>query len=172
MSYFTRLKNQIIAKLPSRFIHLAEGLTIGFKTEETEGVPWTPISKPLVDCKVAIVTTAGVHHRNQKPFDMNDHNGDPSFRDIDSRQPVSNLMITHDYYDHSDAEKDINIVFPIQRLSELEGEGIIGKTAEKHYGFMGHILDPHIQTLINQTAPKVSDGLKKDAVDIVLLIPG
>ena len=171
MSYFSRLKNRIIAKLTSRFVHLSERLTTGFKTEETEGVPWTPISKPLVDCRVAIVTTAGVHHRNQEPFDMSDPNGDPSFRVIDSRQPTSDLMITHDYYDHSDAEKDINIVFPIQRLFELEEEGIIGKTAEKHYGFMGHILDPHTQTLINETAPRVTAELKKDAVDVVLLTP-
>ena len=171
MSYFSRLKNQMIAKLTSRFVHLSERLTDGFKTKETEGVPWTPVNKPLADCKVAIVTTAGVHHRNQNPFDMNDPNGDPSFRVIDSRQPVSNLMITHDYYDHSDAEKDINIVFPIKRLWELEEEGIIGKTAEKHYGFMGHTLESHIQTLINQTAPRVTDELKHDAVDIVLLTP-
>jgi len=171
MSFLTRFKNRIIAKLTSRFVHVSERLTDGFKTKKTEGVPWTPINKPLVDCKVAIVTTSGVHHRNQKPFDMNDPNGDPSFRVIDSRQPVSDLMITHDYYDHSDAEKDINIVFPIQRLWELEEEGIIGKIAEKHYGFMGHILDPQIQTLINQTASQVSKELKKDAVDIVLLTP-
>ena len=171
MSYFTRFKNQIIAKLTSRFVHLSERLTHGFKTKKTEGVPWTPVNKLLVDCKVAIVTTAGVHHRNQKPFDMNDPKGDPSFRVIDSRRPISDLMITHDYYNHSDAEKDINIIFPIQRLWDLEKKGIIGKTAEKHYGFMGHILDPHIRTLINQTAPRVSDELKKDAVDIVLLTP-
>ena len=96
MSYFTRFKNRIIAKLTSRFVHLSERLTDGFKTKKTEGVPWTPVSKPLVDCKVAIVTTAGVHHRNQKPFDMNDPKGDPSFRVIDSRRPISDLMITHD----------------------------------------------------------------------------
>ncbi len=171
MSYFTRFKNRIIAKLPSRFILLAEKLTTDFKTKETKGVPWTPVRKLLLDCKVAIVTTAGLHHRNQKPFDMNDPNGDPSFRVIDSRRPINDLMITHDHYNHSDAEKDINIVFPIQRLWELEEEGIIGRTAEKHYGFMGHMLEHHIQTLIDQTAPQVSDELKKDAVDIVLLTP-
>ena len=55
---------------------------------------------------------------------MNNPNGDPSFRVIDSRQPISDLMITHDYYNHSDAEKDINIIFPIQRLWKLEKEGI------------------------------------------------
>jgi len=119
-----------------------------------------------------MVTTAGVHHRDQSPFDMRDPDGDPSFRAIDESRPVSDLMITHDYYDHRDADKDINIVFPIQRLRELEIEGIIGKIADTHYGFMGHILGEHVQPLVNRSAPQVARRLKEDGVDVVLLTPG
>jgi len=126
----------------------------------------------LVDCKVAMVTTAGVHHRDQPPFDMRDPDGDPSFRAIDVSRPVCNLMITHDYYDHRDADKDINVVFPIQRLRELERDGIIGEIASTHYGFMGHILGAYVQTLVNRSAPEVARRLKEDGVDVVLLTPG
>jgi D-proline reductase (dithiol) PrdB len=121
---------------------------------------------------VALVTTAGVHHRDQPPFDMRNPDGDPSFRAIDGSHPVSDLMITHDYYDHRDADKDINIVFPIQRLRELEKEGVIGGIASTHYGFMGHILGEHVQTLVNRSAPQVARKLKEDGVDVVLLTPG
>jgi D-proline reductase (dithiol) PrdB len=81
-------------------------------------------------------------------------------------------MITHDYYDHSDAERDINIVFPIERLWELEMEGIIGGVIRIHYGFMGHILGRHLNTLINKSVPEVARRLRSDKVDLVLLTPG
>ena len=81
-------------------------------------------------------------------------------------------MITHDYYDHSDADRDINIVFPIQRLQEFEKEGVIGRMANIHYSFMGHITDRHILTLISSTAPEVARRLMEDNVDAVLLTPG
>ena len=120
-----RLKNKLIAKLTTRFPFLGKRFTEAFPPMETEGVPWVPVIKPLADCKVAMVTTAGVHHRDQSPFDMRDPDGDSSFRAIDVSRGVGDLMITHDYYDHRDADKDINIVFPIERLRELESDGFI-----------------------------------------------
>ena len=72
----------------------------------------------------------------------------------------------------TDAEKDLNIVFPIERLREFVSEGIIGKVADAHYTFMGHILGPHIYTLMEVSAPEVAARLKKKEVDYVLLTPG
>lgn len=172
MNSFSRFKNRSVANLISRIPFLAKAITDGFSPVETTGVPWTPASKPLAKSKVALVTTAGIHHRTQPPFDMRDPNGDPSFRTIDLSRPLTELTITHDYYDHSDADRDINIVFPIQRLWALQREGMIGEIAGKHYGFMGHIKERHIQTLVNQEAPNVAQRLKDDHVDIVLLTPG
>ncbi len=169
---FSRLKNQLIAKIITRFPSLSERFTASYEPWKSVYIPWTEVTKPLAQCKVAIVTTAGVHHRDQEPFDMKDPDGDPSYRTIDLRKPLSSLMITHDYYDHADADRDINIVFPVERLKEFEQEGLIGHVAELHYGFMGHITGRHIPTLINTTGRDVALRLKKDKVDIVLLTPG
>ena len=113
-----------------------------------------------------------VHLKTQKPFDMKDTNGDPTYRDIPLSTPTEQLIITHDYYDHRDADKDINIVFPIDRLKELKDAGEIGGIAETNYGFMGHIDGGHIWTLINETAPEVAEKLRTQNVDAVLLTPG
>lgn len=172
MNSILRLKNRAIAKVITRFPSLAKVFIDSYKPWESGDIPWTPVMKRLHDSKVAIVTTAGVHHKDQMPFDMNDPKGDPTYRVIDVTKPLTDLMITHDYYDHSDADKDINIVFPIERLNEFEGEGIIGKAANIHYSFMGHIDGRHIYTLINKSAPEVSERLKADGVDVVLLTPG
>ncbi|HYA87862.1 MAG TPA: glycine/sarcosine/betaine reductase selenoprotein B family protein [Nitrospirota bacterium] len=169
---FRRLKNQFIAKVIARFPSLAERLTASYEPWKSVDIPWTPVTKALATSTVALVTTAGVHHREQKPFDMKDHEGDPSFRVIDYRKPLLSLMITHDYYDHSDADRDINIVFPLERLREFEQEGRIGHVADLHYGFMGHITGRNIPTLIHKSASEVARSLKKAGVDVVLLTPG
>ena len=145
--------------------------TFAFLKEET---PWTSFDIPLSEAKICIVTTAGVHHTDQEPFDMNDKDGDPSFRVItpaDKNRALS-LKITHDYYDHSDADKDMNIVFPIDRLGELKEEGVIGGVTKEHFGFMGHIDGRHIDTFITKTAPEVARLIKATEADAVLLTPG
>jgi D-proline reductase (dithiol) PrdB len=172
MSITSRLKNRLIAKVITRYPGLAQRFITAYEPWESgEPIPWTPPRKPLKACKLALVTTSGVHHVSQTPFDMQDSEGDPSFRVIDGATIGEDYRITHDYYDHSDAEKDLNIVLPIDRLRELQQEGVIGQLAESHYSFMGHIDGRHIATLIGTTARQVADRLRRDGVDLVLLTP-
>jgi D-proline reductase (dithiol) PrdB len=163
-----RIKNRSVAKLISLYPALSRRFINSFKPRESTDIPWTPVTKLLSKSKIAIVTTAGVHHIDDIPFNMIDPDGDPTFRAIKVNKPVSKLMITHDYYDHTGADRDINIVFPVDRLTGFEHEGLIGKVADKHYGFMGHIDGKHIDTLINVQAPEVAKRLKDDNVDVVL----
>jgi D-proline reductase (dithiol) PrdB len=173
MPSFSRIKNRLIAMLTSRSPLLANRIAERFPSVELEDViPWASLQKPLSACKVSLVTTAGVHHRDQAPFDMLDPEGDASFRIINASRSVKDLMITHDYYDHSDADRDINIVFPIERLKELQYEGLIGDAASIDYGFMGHITGRQVETLLLKSAPEVAKRLKADGVDAVVLVPG
>jgi D-proline reductase (dithiol) PrdB len=166
-----RLKNRFIARILGMFPFLEKIFTSLYRPTELEGVPWTAVTKPLRESKIAIVTTAGVHHQNQRPFDMTDPDGDPSYRILDVRGPVEEFVITHDYYDHADADLDINIVFPVDRLREFEKAGIVGQLADLNYGFMGHVLGRHTDTIVKVKAPEVAGMLKSDRVDAVLLTP-
>jgi D-proline reductase (dithiol) PrdB len=172
MADFGRLKNRFLARAATAVPYVAKMLTGAYHPEEQQGVPWTPPVKRLGESSVAIVTTAGVHLKEQMPFDMKDPDGDPSSRLIDGQVSADDLMITHDYYDHRDADRDINIVFPIERLREFEEVGLIKAVASVHFSFMGHIVGPHIRTLTGVTAPEAADRLKSEGVDIVLLTPG
>lgn len=172
MAGASRFKNILIARLITRWPSLAKRFIDSYTPWESEEIPWSEVKTPLGQCTIAVVTTAGVHHRGQKPFNMRDPHGDPSYRILDLSRPVSDLMITHDYYDHSDADRDINVVFPIERLREMEAEGIIGGVAREHYGFMGHVDGPHLHTLVAKTGPEVARSLRKSRVDAVLLTPG
>jgi len=169
---FTRLKNRFVARLLTRFPRLFERSTRNISWTGDATIPWTPVTKPLSASKVAIVTTAGVHLKSQQPFDMVDKMGDPSYRELPASTPAEDYTITHDYYDHSDAGRDLNIVFPIDRLKEMQEAGVIGSLASVNYGFMGHIDGPYIERLIRDVAPQVAKKLKLAGVDVALLTPG
>jgi len=137
---------------------------------EQQGVPWARIRAPLPECRMAVITTGGVHLVDQAPFDMRDPQGDPSYRIIPVRSTRERLMITHNYYDHRDAEQDLNILFPIELMASLVDRGVIGSLADA-YSFMGHIEGEHLATLTRETAPDVAARLKQQRVDAVLLTP-
>src|SRR5882757_9680813 len=98
-------------------------------------IPYTPRSRELKETVFALITTAGVHQRDQEAFNVD---GDNSWRVIAGDVERDRLMVTHEHYDHRDADKDINSVFPIDRLRELAVEGFIAGVANKHLGFMGY----------------------------------
>lgn len=172
MLSLSRAKNRLLAWLTTRYPQLAKRFINAYQAQQSAGdIPWTPPAKPLAKARLALVTTAGIHHREQKPFDMQDPDGDPSFRELDGASLFDDFRITHDYYDHSDARKDPNIVFPLDRLRELIDAGLIGSLASTHYGFMGHIDGRHIATLVKKSAREVAERLKQSGVDLVLLTP-
>ena len=167
----TRFKNRTLARLATRFPRLAQRFIDGYQAHESAGsIPWVA-PKPLRQAKLALVTTAGIHHQNQQPFDMSDTDGDPSYRALNGEELFDDYQITHDYYDHTDARKDPNIIFPLGPLRELVREGLLGRLAQTHYAFMGHIDGRHIPTLVEKTAREVAAKLKADQVDLVLLTP-
>jgi D-proline reductase (dithiol) PrdB len=131
---------------------------------------WTPLQKPLSECRVALVTTAGVHLQSQPPFDVNSPDGDWSYRMLPSDAEPGDFAVSDSHYDHSDADRDIDCVFGLHRLRELAEEGFIGQVAPRHFGLMGFIPDP--VHLINFTAPEIAAMLVQDQVDLVLLTPG
>jgi D-proline reductase (dithiol) PrdB len=166
-----RAFHQGLSRLAAKWPALSRRLVASFNPIESATVPWHPVRKPLAQSRLALVTTAGVHHRRQQPFDMQDSQGDPSFRVIDGQTIAADYNITHDYYDHRDADRDLNIVFPITRLKEMAAAGCIGKVADEHFSLMGHIDGRHVHTLMDRTTPEIVRRLKAAGVDYVLLTP-
>ena len=130
-------------------------------------VPYTPFTSILASTKVALVTSAGVHLRSQEPFNTD---GDESYRVIPGNIAAADLMVTHPTYDHRDADRDINCVFPIDRLRELVGEGFIGGIANKHIGYMGYSMK--LKTIYDQTVPAIAEEIERSNAGAVLLTAG
>jgi D-proline reductase (dithiol) PrdB len=134
-------------------------------------VPFTPYERELSRASVALVTAGGVHLRDQQPFNIADELGDLSFRVIGSDVQAPDLMVTHHHYDHSDADRDINVVFPIDALRSLVEEGFLGGLAREHVGFMGYTMQ--LKRMYEETAPQIAEEIdSKSRADIVVLTGG
>ena len=81
---------------------------------------WAPVTKEIKDMSVALATAAGVHKKSQERFNLA---GDFTWRKIENTTPSSELMVSHGGYDNGDVNKDINCMFPIDRIHELAGDG-------------------------------------------------
>lgn len=130
-------------------------------------IVWTPVTKPLSEMKIALVTGTGVHLRDDRRFNLS---CDSSFRIIPADTPTSSLTVSHGGYDNTDALSDINSMFPLDRLRELAEEGLIAAVAPRHIGFMGGGGD--LKALANETGPAIADILKKDGVDAAVFTAG
>jgi D-proline reductase (dithiol) PrdB len=139
--------------------------------EEQNGIPFARLRKPLAAARGALITTAGVHLRSQPPFDMVNPDGDASYRTIPGAARGEALTITHNYYDHTAADRDLNVVFPLEHFHTLAAQGVIGGVAPRHFGFMGHIDGPLIAALTEGSAPAVAARLRADDVDFAFLTP-
>ena len=131
--------------------------------------PWTPCGKPLRESRLALISSAGIFRDDQDPFDPWAVN-DLSFRQIPVDTPSERFRLHHNYFDHRDALKDMNCVFPARRLKELEGEGYIGSLAPVAITLgMGRLYKR--TALQNETVPEIVAVLKQQGADIVLLVP-
>ena len=128
---------------------------------------WTPLKKPLNECKIGYATAGGVHLKVQEPFYAA---GDFTYREIPWDTKVEDLMVTHGGYDNSDVNKDINCMLPMDRLREIAKEGMIGSLADNMIGFMGG--GGNVDKFKNETGPAVAEILKKQGVDICVLTAG
>lgn len=117
--------------------------------------------------RIALASACGAHLKSDKRFNLA---GDTSFRVIPDGTPASDLMVSHGGYDNTDANRDINSMFPLDRLHDLVKEGFIKETAPFHYGFMGGGGDQEV--FHDKTGPEIAQRLKEEAVDGVILTAG
>jgi D-proline reductase (dithiol) PrdB len=134
-------------------------------------IPFARLTKPLVACNAALITTGGLHLTSQSPFDMQDPDGDASLRVIPGDVALADLTITHDYYNHSSADRDVNVIFPLNHFRELAQKGVIGRVSARHFGLMGHMEGVHLRQLQEKTAPEIAAKLRADGVDFAFLTP-
>jgi hypothetical protein len=139
-----------------------------------EPVPWTPLSRPLSEARIALVSTAALSMRIDRPFDTegdraNPWWGDPSYRVIPRTATERDVVASHLHIETAYLEQDLDVALPLRRLAELEGEGIIGRAAPSHYAVQGYLLDP--TEFLATSVPAIAKRMKRDEVDAAVFLP-
>lgn len=131
-------------------------------------VPFTPFDKDLATATVTLVSATGVYGIDQEPFPTEDP-GDVTYRVIDGEAETSSFRIAHHHYDHSEADTDSNIVFPLDTLRELARDGVIAAVNDKHfsYGFT-----TRLRELYETTFPDIADQIERSKTKLVILTAG
>jgi D-proline reductase (dithiol) PrdB len=142
----------------------------GSMISKSDFVTLARLAKPLKECSVCFVSSCGVHLKRDRPMDVAHPLGDFTFRRVPSYARQDDLVIHQLKYPHDDADLDINVIFPIKRLQELAGEGIIGGLTKNFFSFIGYNMDPE------RFEATVAEGIagavaEEEQTDIALLAP-
>lgn len=150
---------------------LARNTVLTFPAQVNAETPWTPLARPLSEARVALVTTAGLHVRGDRPFVTDHTTPDQSYRRLPSATPATEIVQSHTSigFDRTGIQRDVNVTYPIDRLRELQQRGAVGSLAENFYSFMGALRTWDI--LERETGPEVASLMQQDGVEVVLLTP-
>jgi D-proline reductase (dithiol) PrdB len=129
--------------------------------------PFTRLATALPAARLAIVTTAGLHRRGDRPFGP----GEQTYRVIPSDTPAADIVQSHTSlgFDRVPTMRDLNISFPVDRIRELIGRGELGGTGPHHYSFMGAQRD--LKRIQEETGPEVGRRLRDEGVQVALITP-
>ena len=150
-----------------RLPHLNRNNLFMLPVQVNDGSPFTPLPRPLAACRLAIVTTAGLHRRGDRPFGP----GEQGYRVIAADTPAADVLQSHTSlgFDRLPIMRDLNITFPVDRLRELVERAELGGVAPSHYSFMGALREVH--RLEEETGPEVGRRLRQEGADVALITP-
>ncbi len=132
-------------------------------------IPLAALTKPLEESRLCFVSTAGVQPRGTLPFDTVHPVGDYTFRTVPSDSNVADLEIHQIKYPTTGANRDLNVIFPVERLRELVEKKCIGSLTEEFISFIGYNMAPEL--LEETLAQDIAEAVVEQQPDVVLLSP-
>jgi D-proline reductase (dithiol) PrdB len=155
--------------MPLRYIELMDYYSRSLPPTpwvESQGVPWTPLRKPLAECTLMMLASAGVRRKSEPPFQPAN---DLTFRLIDSAADAASLAPSHPAPIRRPGEADVNVVFPVERLRELQAEGLFRALTPHHVSILGPIRK--FRELHYEMAPAIAEQARAEGADLLLLVP-
>jgi D-proline reductase (dithiol) PrdB len=131
---------------------------------QPEPTPWTPLRRELRRCKAVIVTTAGVRLKAQHSFAKNS----PDFREISVYSPTEEMAFDFTNYDPAEAEKDLNVLVPVDRLKDLVDRESLGGLNETFLSFFGPCTD---LPALRASAARAGEKLRGYGCDVAFVVP-
>lgn len=123
--------------------------------------PRNPLTVPLAEATVTLISTAGAHLPDERPLGAGGHASlVPSDADV---------QLSHVGYDTEAAMQDPDVVYPVRTLQRLADEGVIGALAPTVISTMGFV--PNGQRLFERAVPSAIERIHDEQAHLALLVP-
>ncbi len=156
-------------QLRTRLWHTINERYPGSMVRRTDAVPLAPLPRPISECRLTFVSTAGVQPKGSIPLDSVHPIGDYTFRRVPSDARPEALEIHQLKYPTVGAHRDLNVIFPIERLRELVADGVLGSLTRSFFTFIGYNMDP--DRVERQLAVDIANAVEDEEADIALMCP-
>jgi D-proline reductase (dithiol) PrdB len=131
--------------------------------------PFIPARRALSMLNLAVISSAGAYLDGTQPFNVEDADGDASFREIPVEIGPDDLKFAARGYDPAAVQADLNTQLPLQRLTEFAANRIIGQLNPVFWSFSGFI--PNAARIVEETVPRLQERVQRYDVQAALLIP-
>ena len=121
---------------------------------------------PLAEATIALITSAGLHRRDDRPFRFGDQGYRVIPNDVDPADLVQTQVSVN--FDRTHYQRDVNVVLPLDRMRELAQAGEIGAVSEWHYSVLGSNPNPY---LLKDAAADLAQRMHDFGVDCAMLTP-
>lgn len=150
----------------SRDYYEAHGYETPYEWAANTTAPFTPLSKPLAECRIGVVTTA---YFLPEDFEYRIPSDLPRLPYVANRSQTEQLDTQYLSWAKDETHtRDRETFFPLGRLDEYVELGRVGSVSDRFYGLPTQF--SHRQTQ-KRDAPRVIDWMKEDGVDVALLVP-
>ena len=153
----------------SREFYAAQEYPTPYRWAHNADSPFTPLSKPLSECRVALVTTTTPLAQDEST-DTDPDSRAPKSTYAMPTEPVPEAMYTMDLSWDKEAThtRDVESFLPIQALHRAAEQGRIGSLSPRFYGVPTEYSQRRTKEL---DAPAIAEFCREDGVDVAILIP-
>lgn len=151
--------------------YIRQGYEKSYQWAHFEDVPFTPLKKPLKECRIGLLGTSEVAVKFDPATEKNPIN-EEDFRGvytIPASTPTDKLYSRTLSFDRNATHlDDVNAYYPVERLREAVASGRVGSMPERLYGAYNNYSQRKVLT---QEAPKALAYAREDGLDAIVMVP-
>ena len=155
----------------TREYYLSQGYEKPYAWSENDQAPFTPLTKPLSESNVGLLTTSELAVRYDADRETNpiEETGFRSVYSIPADTPLERFYARTASFDtYATTLDDVNGFFPVARAREAVADGRIGTMPSRYYGAYNNYSR---RKVLEEEAPDALNIMREDNVDAAILVP-
>ena len=151
--------------------YLRQGYEKPYQWAQFDDVPFTPLKKPLSECRIGLLGTSEVAVKFD-PETEEDPVIEEDFRGvyaIPTKVPTSKFYSRTKSFDQNATHlDDVNAYYPVDRMREAVADGRIASMPDWFYGAYNNYSQ---RKVMQEEAPKALNFARRDELDAMIMVP-